>query len=318
MSQSPVFISRSVRLEGMIDVIFLSSLIGSWLGQLGRWHWVLDLFSHFRWQYLFVCILADAWAFWRKRTLVKLAGLTTLMLNAWLIGQPSSGRTSTSVADFKLRVVSLNVLTSNDDHDAVIDFLHSTHADVIFLMEVDDVWISALRPLLKTHPHHWQNVRQDNFGLAMYSRVPLQEITLLTDELRSSVPSLQVLIKHAGREFRLLGTHPLPPISSFYAASRDQQLSAIPDWVSTIQEPILVIGDLNASPWSHAMSSLTRSSGLRLAANAWQPTWRLNSPFAIPIDHALTTKSLRITGRQIGPDVGSDHRAQIIDLGWAQ
>lgn len=318
MPQSPAFISRSVHLEGMIDVIFLSSLIGSWLGQLGRWHWVLDLFSHFRWQYLFVCILAVAWAFWRKRTLVKLAGLTTLMLNAWLIGQPSSGRTSTSVVDFKLRVVSLNVLTSNDDHDAVIDFLHSTHADVIFLMEVDDVWISALRPLLKTHPHHWQNVRQDNFGLAMYSRVPLQEITLLTDELRSSVPSLQVLIKHAGREFRLLGTHPLPPISSFYAASRDQQLSAIPDWVSTIQEPILVIGDLNASPWSHAMSSLTRSSGLRLAANAWQPTWRLNSPFAIPIDHALTTKSLSITGRQIGPDVGSDHRAQIIDLGWAQ
>lgn len=318
MPQSPAFISRSVHLEGMIDVIFLSSLIGSWLGQLGRWHWVLDLFSHFRWQYLFVCILAVAWAFWRKRTLVKLAGLTTLMLNAWLIGQPSSGRTSTSVVDFKLRVVSLNVLTSNDDHDAVIDFLHSTHTDVIFLMEVDDVWISALRPLLKTHPHHWQNVRQDNFGLAMYSRVPLQEITLLTDELRSSVPSLQVLIKHAGREFRLLGTHPLPPISSFYAASRDQQLFAIPDWVSTIQEPILVIGDLNASPWSHAMSSLTRSSGLRLAANAWQPTWRLNSPFAIPIDHALTTKSLRITGRQIGPDVGSDHRAQIIDLGWAQ
>ncbi len=318
MSQSPAFISRSVRLEGMIDLIFLLSFVCSWLGLLGRWHWVLDLFSHFRWQYLLVCVLAVAWAFWRKRTLVKLAGLTTLMLNAWLIGQPNSGRASTPVADFKLRVVSLNVLTSNEDHDAVIDFLNSTNADVIFLMEVDDVWISALKPLQNTHPHRWENSRQDNFGLALYSRLPLQEITLLTDELKSSVPSMQVLIKHAGREFRLLGTHPLPPISNLYAASRDQQLSAIHDWVSTIQEPMLVIGDLNASPWSHAMSSLTRSSGLRLAANAWQPTWRLNSPFAIPIDHALTTKSLLITERQIGPDVGSDHRAQIIDLGWAR
>jgi hypothetical protein len=38
-----------------------------------------------------------------------------------------SGRASTPAADFKLRVVSLNVLTSNDDHDAVIDLVTAHH-----------------------------------------------------------------------------------------------------------------------------------------------------------------------------------------------
>jgi endonuclease/exonuclease/phosphatase (EEP) superfamily protein YafD len=318
MPQSPAFLSPSVRLAGLADVVLLLSLTGSWLGLLGRWHWILDLFSHFRWQYLLVCLLAVAWAFWKKRTLVKLAGLTTLMLNAWLLGQPNLGRTGTLDPDFKLRVVSLNVLTTNEDHDAVIDFINSADADLVFLMEVDDVWLSALKPLQNTHPYIWENSRQDNFGLAVYSKVSLQEITLLEDELKSSVPSMQVLIKHAGREFRLLGTHPLPPISQLYAKSRDLQLAAVGDWVSAIQEPMLVMGDLNATPWSHAMRNLTRSSGLRLAANAWQPTWKVPSPLAIPIDHALTTKSLIITERQIGPDVGSDHRPQIIDLGWVK
>jgi len=61
---------------------------------------------------------------------------------------------------------------------------------------------------------------------------------------------------------------------------------------------------------------LLKGSGLQLAANAWKPTWRVSSPLAIAIDHALTSKSLVITAREIGPGVGSDHRPQIIDLGW--
>jgi hypothetical protein len=93
MSQTPPFLSFNVRLAGLLDVILLLSLTGSWLGLLGRWHWALDLFSHFRWQYLIVCLLAVTWAFWKKRTEVKLAGLTTLMLNAWLIGQTGSAVT---------------------------------------------------------------------------------------------------------------------------------------------------------------------------------------------------------------------------------
>jgi hypothetical protein len=36
----------------------------------------------------------------------------------------------------------------------------------------------------------------------------------------------------------------------------------------------------------------------------------------VPINHALTTPSLVIAGRHIGPDVGSDHRPQFREVGW--
>jgi hypothetical protein len=41
------FLSFSVRLDGVWDVIIVLALAGSWIGLLGQWHWAFDLFSHF-------------------------------------------------------------------------------------------------------------------------------------------------------------------------------------------------------------------------------------------------------------------------------
>ena len=62
MSLPPPFVSSRVRVAGLLEVGLLLGLAGSWLGLLGGWHWMLDLGSHFRWQYVVACLLALAWA----------------------------------------------------------------------------------------------------------------------------------------------------------------------------------------------------------------------------------------------------------------
>ena len=52
------FFSTSIRPSGFVDIALLLALCGTWLGLFGRWHWSLDLFSHFRWQYLVICPVA--------------------------------------------------------------------------------------------------------------------------------------------------------------------------------------------------------------------------------------------------------------------
>jgi endonuclease/exonuclease/phosphatase family metal-dependent hydrolase len=66
------------------------------------------------------------------------------------------------------------------------------------------------------------------------------------------------------------------------------------------------------------MRSLQRSGRLAFhrPSPSWTPTWRTTTPFAIPIDHALCTPPLAIQSREIGPDLGSDHRPQVLEIRW--
>lgn len=322
MSDTRPFLSLNIRLHGVIDVLVFLALTGTWLGLLGSWHWLLDLFSHFRCQYLVVTLMALVWSLWRKLRLLSLAAASSLLLNTVLIS--STGWTQPkieSLPDFHLRVVSFNVLTSNHRHAEVLDYLRQSEADLLFIMEVDDRWAAALKPLTRTHPHHLLHPRQDNFGLALFSRVPLDEVRILTSaDIGSPIitmPCIQAHLTHAGHAMTFLGIHPLPPMGKAQASSRDAQMQALARWVSNIPNPVMIAGDLNATPWSHGMDLLTAGSGLNLAPDAWKPTWRAASALAIPIDHALARSPLMIRQRQIGPDLGSDHRPQLIELGWA-
>jgi endonuclease/exonuclease/phosphatase (EEP) superfamily protein YafD len=68
--------------------------------------------------------------------------------------------------------------------------------------------------------------------------------------------------------------------------------------------PLIVAGDLNATPWSSAFAvaarhGLDRASGLA-------PTWPRRH-VGIPIDHVLADTHWRRGEAQRGPDIGSDH-----------
>jgi endonuclease/exonuclease/phosphatase (EEP) superfamily protein YafD len=324
-TQRRPFLSFSVRLDGVWDVITLLALAGSWLGLLGRWHWLLDLFSHFRWQYLLLAALAVLWSWWRKRRTVLGVSIATLVLNAWLIGSlwwHTQG--PDEISRSSLRIVSFNVLTSNRHYHEVIDHLQAADADILFLVEIDDSWAEALEPLKASHPHHLFLPRQDNFGLALLSRLPLLELRKLnTREAESeafsfAMPSIEARLSRDGQELTLIGTHPLPPVGKLQSISRNSQLTEIARYVQSLGQAAMVLGDLNSTPWCEGMRSLRSLGSLDFRATSppWQPTWRVNSVLAIPIDHVLCTPPLVIVKREIGSDVGSDHRAQIIDVGW--
>lgn len=319
------FFSFSVRLDGVWDVIIVLALVGSWIGLLGHWHWAFDLFSHFRWQYLLIASIAVLWCWWRKRRLVLCISIATLFLNAWLVGRLITGTVDSEMAPgSRLRIASLNVLTSNDQDRAVIDHLQAANADIIFLMEIDSKWEKALAPLKATHPHHLFLPRQDNFGLALLSRLPLDDLKVVEGFASASevnffsLPSIEARLKKDGQELILIGTHPLPPGGRMQWKSRNNQLAGIASHVQSLGQAAVVLGDFNSTPWCEGMRSLRSLGSLdfRSTAPPWQPTWRVNSVFAIPIDHVLCTPPLVIVKREIGSDVGSDHRAQIMDVGW--
>lgn len=317
-------------------------LIGSWLGLLGGLYWILDLFAHWRWHYLGCCVVAVLWSLWQKRRMLLVVSLFTLLLNAVLIGQLAwAGKLSKARLDkdFQLRVLSFNVLTSNPNTEGVLAYLRESGADVFMLMEVDASWERGLQPLTLSHPYHRVISREDNFGMAIYSRLPIEGFKVL--QLGASeVPSIEARLIMNGKELVILGTHTLPPTNYEYAHCRDLQLTAITEHVRASGLPTLVIGDLNATPWSYGMKLVQAGGTLdyRSLSPAWTPTWyavslasretlkgkRLSksrpalSLFSIPIDHALCSAPLMIKSRSVGPELGSDHRPLIVEVGWEE
>jgi endonuclease/exonuclease/phosphatase (EEP) superfamily protein YafD len=318
MAPTRRFLSTSIRLGGLLDIALLLALCGTWLGLLGHVHWALDLFSHFRWQYLLICVVGVAWTLALKRPRwIQAVCLASLLVNAAALYLAKGDPTYAAINGPHLRVVSLNVQTNNPDKQAVIDYLRSTDADVFFLMEVDAEWAAALAELTATHPYHLLWPQEDNFGLALLSRVPLHSLEVIHTTERGT-PSIRARLTHADRELTILGVHPPPPLGRQMSRIRDMQLADTAALVANLDVPVLLVGDLNVTPWSHGMRLLRNGTTLdyRSPDPSWTPTWNVRTPLAVPIDHALVTPPLVIARRNIGPRIGSDHRPQLLEFGW--
>lgn len=318
MSDNRRFLSPSLRLGGLVDILFLGACAGTWLGFMGGLHWVLDLFSHFRWQYLPITALGIGWCLGLRRSggLLLFCGLSFLT-NGWELYRMRGEPTVQPQEGNALRIVSLNVLAGNPNKKEVVDYLRSARADLIFLMEVDEAWEVALRPLLGSHPHQAVHLQAAQFGLALYSRVVIQDARVFfTSE--TATPSLKLRLVHEGRELIFIGTHPAPPLGAALAASRDGQLRGLAGYVREIKMPVVLVGDLNATPWSYGVKLLREGTQLsfRSPDGPSMPTWQAGTICALPIDHALCTPPLRISRRVISADVGSDHRAQELEVRW--
>lgn len=295
-------------------------LLPTWLGLFGAWHWVLDLFAHFRWQYLIASAMVLAIAAWRRQRVVIAIAAMALLLNLFLIARlawhPGSAG-ATTAAGPELSVLSLNVHRSNPRRQAVLDYVVGANADIVLLMEVDEAWMDALVPLVDGYPHRLAEPRPDNFGMVLLSRVPIEEARVMWLG-PSQVPSVTARVNHAGRELLFVGTHPVPPLGAAAARARDEQLELLAAYASASGLPVLLAGDLNATPWSAGMRLLHGAGFGSCGGGLWKPTWRARSPLAIPIDQALCTAPLVITRRVVGPDVGSDHRPLQVAVGWSR
>ena len=161
-----------------------------------------------------------------------------------------------------------------------------------------------------------RETRDDNFGIALLSRWPLTDTQIVVLG-EADVPSIRADVRPPRRHFTILATHPVPPVGAEYSRLRNGQIEDAAAFLKSIPAPVLLVGDLNVSPWSHHFRRLLGAAHLRDSSRGWgvQPTWpSFNMLLGVPIDHCLTSPEISILGRQVGPAVGSDHYPLIVDF----
>ncbi len=296
---------------------FCGASIASSLAYLGALDYRLELLTHFRLQYLVAVVLPGLLLVFLQSRKWLLPWLFFGAITLWPLVPyylPTAQPVSTNSA---FRLMNANVLTANMHYSQLGRIIQDTKPDLICLQEVDVRWINGLAPFLKQWPYRLEVPQNDNFGLAFYSRLPLQSAQVVHFAVKRtsfSMPSIVARLEWAGQPLTLIVTHPLPPEQS---GVRNAQLLDLGHRRDQFGKRLIVSGDLNTSPWSPVFQTLLQQARLRDSqmSNGIQPSWRVeNWLIAIPIDHVLVSPEFKVIQRQIGPDFGSDHRPVIVDL----
>ncbi|ACY16662.1 endonuclease/exonuclease/phosphatase family protein [Haliangium ochraceum] len=296
-----------------------ASAIATALGSLGACHWALDLFAHFRGQYALLLALALAASLWQRRWWRVLAMALALSWNLVALAPLYLGAErphADAGAGAKLEITLFNVYIGNGDYTGAIEYLRaqSPAPDLLVILEPSPRW---LEPLAAAFPEYRMlaEERRDPYAMAVLAREPVVEARL-RQLTAAPIPAAEVVLRRGDSEVAVLAVHPPAPLGAELAAERDAQLAAAAEWVAGQTRPSVVVGDMNATYWSHPLRGLL-ARGLRSSQRGFglQPTWpRSLWPLRIPIDQLLHSRELRTMGRSTGPFLGSDHRPLHVTL----
>jgi endonuclease/exonuclease/phosphatase (EEP) superfamily protein YafD len=307
----------SFSLGGLLDAAGAVMAAATAAGFLAQTWWLFELTVHFRVQLAaglaLLAMLAGIRRRWRVAAIFSGFLLANLMV---VLPGLVPEREPDPSGSQRLRAVLLNVHARNEQYAAVRDFLQAANPDLLLLEEVTPVWTNELRAVLDRYPHSVVVPRDDNFGVALFSRHPLTNVAIRAFG-GAAIPSLLATASINGIATRLAGLHPLPPGTAENARLRNAHLAAAAQEIGSGTGPVIVLGDLNTSPWSPWFKRFLREARLKNSSQGRGlfASWPVQFwPLRIPLDHCLVSPPIGVAAKTLGPDVGSDHLPIVVDL----
>jgi endonuclease/exonuclease/phosphatase (EEP) superfamily protein YafD len=276
--------------------------------------WPLSLLEHFRLQHVAIGLVITIACAIRSRRWWQLdvAAIATYCHLLWIVPDLSAARRPLPTGT-DLRVFVLNVHKTNTNYDEVRSLIAEVHPDVVALIEVDDRWLDALAPTLVPYPSRIVYPRRSGFGLALFAR----GVLVGKMERMTWLPNIIATLHHHGREIEIVLSHTIPAVEYWLDGFLDRQFARIATRVQSLGDPVVLVGDLNTTPWSSAFRNFLARTGLcdtrpGFGLQATFPTWM--PVMQIPIDHVLASCEIGVRDRRVERDVGSDHLPVVVDL----
>jgi endonuclease/exonuclease/phosphatase (EEP) superfamily protein YafD len=287
---------------------------------LGRWVWWLDVVANFRAQFVILLALLGliiVLSRWRKTgyAILAVAALNLFVVLPLFIGSPAD---AVAGAD-PLRVMSFNLLSTNESYSEVIEYIETVDPDLILLHEASRPWEVAMESA--DLGYEIVRPRSDDliFGtLVLVRGEGVEAISYGFAAASARAVEVNFTPPEWPTPVSVLGTHPLAPTDRERAQLRDAQLGFAGEWASGQTGAFLVVGDFNSTPWSWPFRRLIDSGGLESSQNGFglQPSFSAESNLLlrVPIDHLVHSPALQATERELGPALGSDHFPLLVDL----
>lgn len=209
-----------------------------------------------------------------------------------------------------IRVLSANLFSGGARPAALTRVLEEYQPAIAAFQELAP---EAAEAVSSHFEHGFLDPRADYSGLGIASHLPIAIE-------RRSLPHRDAFVARTA-DFDLWSVHLANPVDAPPPiAARRAQVAALVEGISG-DEPLVVMGDFNATPMWPAYRRITRhledgvaawaaAVGRRPARTwAYRPGW----PPMLRIDHAFV-RNMKVTLASVVPIAGSDHRALIVDL----
>lgn len=275
----------------------------------GRWYRPMDSFSHFLHYYClaFACIAILA-------ALLKLKGPATTavvsLVCALLLLGPAKpfafalARSNDAGTSKPLKILTFNLLYANDQIEQIANYVKQQSPDIILFQEVSPVNHDAI-DLLGEYRFQQRCWVSPVMEAVVLSRIePVAQGCLPNAE----VPWMDMTLN--GIQMRTLSVHlnwPWPFSQWQRIDDLKSDLAALPQ-----KRPIIIGGDFNAVPWSHAVRTVEEISeasivpGFRVTLHGYNTPFKV--PLFVPIDQILLPDAASAQSAVVGPGLGSDHR----------
>ena len=203
-----------------------------------------------------------------------------------------------------LKVIAYNMYFENPKKDTEIAFLLAQQADILALTEMGGTeWQKQLPTLQANYPFSCGHSIDSPFAMQLFSKQkPLScEVHFIAD----IYPYIRAVLPNQRTIFVL---HPPPPVNSELANDRLIYFQAAAQTIAAHHHAVLVVGDLNNTPYSPIYRRFTKYAQLTDALAHATPTWK---PFFLPLDRVLYRHNKAVA--KALPWQYSDHRAIAIE-----
>ncbi len=193
--------------------------------------------------------------------------------------------------------------------------------DLVALVEVDKKWIDSIDETMKRYKY--KKIYIVGPGMAYFSKFPIEESNARYYG-KSHHPRITATIRIGNRPVQLVLAHPTTPKNESGYLERNQEISLLKKEMAALNNPKVLIGDLNCGPWSPVFADLLKA-GLRDSQQGIgpQPSWPARTgrvidglpiPPLVPIDHVLVSQDIIVLERTAGPSLGSDHLPVLVKI----
>lgn len=273
--------------------------------------WWIDIFSNFQLQYLALLIsLVILFILKKNWKWVFFLGIGIVFSCSQILPLYVNTSAEAIIEEAKpISMMSINLLSTNRNATAVINYIEIKNPDVLVLSEFNSYWDKQLVETLESYSYRHKVLREDNFGISVWSKLPASLQTLYFNELE--LPSILLKTKGAENSFSLIATHPFPPVGQRQFEVRNNHLNKIAAFLSRENfDNVAVIGDLNTSSFSKNFQLFKEKASLKDSREGFGilPSWPANAfLLQTALDHALVSEDVSVLTREVGEHIGSDH-----------
>ena len=201
----------------------------------------------------------------------------------------------------KITIAHFNTSSAPSGYRSLLEAVLKSEADIISFQEVTPDWDIYLKNnLADLYPFNESNVRIDPYGMAIFSKMPINNYdTFHYEEIPHQIINVPL---SDDQNVNIISAHVLPPLGKRLNDRAKMHLYEIASKITLEEEPSIVLGDFNLVYWSNEIRDFR--SQARLDNSRRDVSQNL---LKIPYDHIFFSDKLECTGFEEISDTVSNH-----------